>query len=117
MVAVERLEDQHLVTGIEQGHGGGVEASAGAGGDQNFAFRVVVEGVVALLLDGDGRAQASDAVQAGVDVVAVVDGLDGRLLHRRRDRRVADALREIDAADPVALDAHGANLRLHGGWG
>jgi hypothetical protein len=74
VVAVERLEEQHLVAGIEQGHGGGVQTASGAGGDQDFGLRVVGEAVVALLLGGDGVAQASDAVEPGVDVVAVVDG-------------------------------------------
>ena len=77
VVAVERLEEQHFVAGIEQRHGGGVQAAGGAAGDQDFALGVVVEAVVALLLCGDGVAQAGDAVQPRVDVVAGADGLDG----------------------------------------
>ena len=59
---------------------------------------VIVQGVVALLLGGDGLAEAADAVKPGVDIVAVVNGLDGGFLDRGRDRRVADALCQIDAA-------------------
>jgi hypothetical protein len=87
------------------------------GGDQDFAVGVVVESVVALLLSGDGLAEAANAVQPGIDVVAVMNCLDGGFLDRGRDRRVADTLREIDAADGVAGEAHGANFRLDGGGG
>ena len=86
VVAVEGLEEQDFVAGVEQGHGGGVEAAGGAGGDQDFGLGVVGEAVVALLLGGDGVAQAGDAVEAGVDVVAVVDGLDGGVLNNGRGR-------------------------------
>ena len=37
-----------------------------------------------------------------------------RCLDRRGNRRVADALGQVDAADAVALRGHGADLRLHG---
>jgi hypothetical protein len=117
VVAVERLEEEDVVARVEQGHGGGVETAGGAGGDEDFGFGVVGEGVVAELLGGDGVAEAGDAVEAGVDVVTVVDGLDGGLLDRSGDGSVADALGEVDAADGVAGDGHGADLGLEGAGG
>ena len=77
MVAVEGLEEQDLVAGIEQRHGGGVIAGGSPEATRTSRLGVVVEAVVALLLCGDGLAQAGDAVAAGVDVVAGADGLDG----------------------------------------
>ena len=50
VVAVERLEEQDLVAGIEQGHGCGVKTAGSAAGDQDFGLGVVVEAVVASLL-------------------------------------------------------------------
>jgi hypothetical protein len=38
--------------------------------------------------------------------------LNSRFLNQRWNRRIADALREINASDAVTLDAHGAYLRL-----
>jgi len=39
-----------------------MEAAGGAGGDENFGFGVVLEAVVAELLEGDGLAEALNAV-------------------------------------------------------
>ncbi len=117
MVAVKGLEDEDFVTGVEQGHGGGVEAGGCAGSGEDFGLGVVGEAVVALLLGGDGLAEAGDAVEAGVDVVSVEDGLDGGLLDGGRDGGVTDALGEVDAAGLVAEGGHGADFRLHGAGG
>jgi len=70
----------------------------GAGGDKDFGLGVVGERVVALLLRGNGVAQAVNAVEAGVDVVAGVNGRDGFGLDRRGHGGVADALGQVDAA-------------------
>lgn len=117
MVAVKGLEDEDFVAGVEQGHGGGVEAGGCAGGGEDFSLGVVGEGIVALLLGGDGLAKAGDAVEAGVDVVSVVDGLDGSFLDRRGDGGVTDSLGEVDAAGLVTEGGHGADFRLHGAGG
>ena len=117
VVAVKGFEQEDFVAGVEQGHGGGVKAGGCAGGGEDFSFRVVGEGVVALLLLGDGLAEAGDAVEAGVDVVPVEDGLDGGLLHRRGDGGVTDSLGEVDAAGLVTEGGHGADFRLHGAGG
>ena len=112
VVAVERLEDQHLVAGIEQRHGRGVQAGRRARGHHHFAFGVVAQAVVALLLGRDGLAQARNAVASRVDVLPVADGLDRRGLNHVGHRRVADALRQVDAAHAVALGGHGADFGL-----
>jgi hypothetical protein len=82
-----------------------------------FGLGVVGKGVVAELLGGDGVAEAGDAVEAGVDVVAVVDGCESFGFDGRRNRSVTDALGEVDAAHGVAGEGHGADFRLHGGGG
>ncbi len=112
VVAVEGLEEQNLVAGIDQRHDGRVKSAGGAGGDKDFGLGVVGERVVALLLRRNGVAQAVNAVEAGVDVVAGVNGRDGFGLDRRGHGGVADALGQVDAADGVASDGHGADFRL-----
>jgi hypothetical protein len=63
-------------------------------------------------LHRDGVAQAGDAIEPGVDIMALAYCLDGGLLDRCRNRRVADALGEVDAANAIALDTHGADFGL-----
>ena len=117
VVAVKRLEQEHFVAGIEQGHAGGVESAGGSAGHQDFGFRIVAEAVVALLFFRDGVAQAGDAIEARIDVVAGADGGVGFGLDDCGDGSVADSLGQVDAADAVAFGGHGADFRLHGSGG
>ncbi len=112
VVAVEGLEDDALVAGVEQSHEGGVEGAGGAGGDEDLGVGVDLETVEGRELFCDALAQAGDAVEARVDVVAVADGLDGGFGDGVRDVGVADALGHVDAADCGAGDGHGADLGL-----
>ncbi len=114
MVAVEGLEEQHFVARVEQRHGGGMQAGGGARGHQHLGFRIVAEAVVALLLGGDRRAQAGNAIKPRVDVVSGPDSRDGFCLDLRGNRGIAHPLRQVDAAQALALRGHGADLRLHG---
>ena len=112
VIAVEGLEEDDLVAGIEQGQRGGVERAGGSGGDENLGFGIGVDAVVGGELGGDGFAQRGDAVEAGVGVEATVDRVDRALGGERRKFGIADALGEIDSADAIALDRHGADLGL-----
>jgi hypothetical protein len=112
VIAVERLEEDDFVAGIEEGHAGGLEGTGGSGGDEDFALGVGGDAVVGGELGGDGLAEGRDAVEAGVDVVALVHGLGGAGEDGRGDFGIADALGEVDAAEAVAFDGHGANLGL-----
>ncbi len=90
-----------------------MQAASGAAGHQDLGLGVVGQAVVALLLQGDGLAQALNSVQAGIDVLPGADGADRLLFHRRGHWRVADALGEVDAAHAVAFGGHGADFGLH----
>ena len=113
MVAIKRLEEQNFIARIEQRHRRRVQPSRGARGDENLALRVVFQSVLADLFRRNGLPQPRNPVQPRVDVVPGAYRRDRPLRDRLRNRRIADALRQIDAADAIALQAHGANLRLH----
>ena len=112
VIAVKRFEEDDFVAGIEEGHAGGLERGRRAGGDQDFAVRIGGHAVVACQLFGDRLAEGRDAVEAGVDVQALGDGFDGAGGDGLRDFGIADALGQVNAADAVAFDGHGANFRL-----
>ena len=69
--------------------------------------------VVAREFGGDGLAQALDAIHAGVDIEALLNGFDGARNDGRRNAGVAYALGKIDAARQIAGHGHGANLGLN----
>ena len=112
MVAVERLEDEHLVAGIEQRHHSGMEAGRRAGRDHHFVFGIVGQPVVALLLGRNGLAQPCNAVASRIDVLPLADGLDRRGFNHVGHRRIAHALRQVDAPCAVAFGGHGADFGL-----
>jgi len=117
VVAVEGLEEDDFVAGVEQGHGGGVECAGCAAGDEDFAVGVDFEALEVEDFGGDGLAEAGDAIEAGVDVVAGVDGGDCAVDDGGGWFGVADALGEIDAAEAVALHGHGADFGLEDAGG
>ncbi len=73
MIAVERLEDQYLVAGIQQRHRRRMQSRGRAARHHHFGLGVVAQAVVAQLLVRDGRAQPRDAVEPRVDVVSGED--------------------------------------------
>ncbi len=117
MVAIKRLEQEHFVARIEQGHRRGVKSPGSSAGHQDFCLRVVSQAVILLLFLGDRVAQAGDAVKPRIDVVTCVDGGMGFCLDGRGNGGVADSLGKVDAADTVALRGHCANFRLHDAGG
>ena len=114
VVAVEGLEEEDFVAGIDEREKCGLEGSGGAGGNEDFAVGVYRERVGAGKLCGKGVTKACDAVETGVDVVAVADGALGCFGDDSGWVGVADSLGKVDAADGVAGDAHGANFGLEG---
>ena len=82
-------------------------------GHKHFCLWIVAEIVVPQLLLRNSVAEARYAIKAGIDVVTCEDSGDGRRFYRCGDRRIADALREINAADAIALGGHRADFRLH----
>jgi hypothetical protein len=84
----------------------------GAGRHQHLAIEIVDKAVVALLLGRDGLAQPRNAVATRVDILPVAHGLGGRGLNHRGHRRIAHALRQVDAAHAIALRGHGADFGL-----
>ncbi len=112
VVAIERLEQQHLVAGAENGGGRGLEGSGGAVRDEDFALRIDLDAVATGQLSSYGAAQARQTVEPRVDVKAVADRPLRALGHDGGRIRVADALRQVDATYVVASDSHGADLGL-----
>ena len=81
-----RIEDDHLVAGVERGQQGQHQAAAGAAGDEHLAV-----GMAVLLVDLPLQllAQRRDALRQGVAVLVALDGVDRRLPNRLRARRSA----------------------------
>ncbi len=113
VISVVRLEENDFVAGIEQSAAGCIESAGSAGGDQDLGIGIGDDAVLPLQLAGDRVAQASDAVEPGVLIEAGFDGSFRRVPHDFRNFGVAYPLRQIDAANFVALHRHGANGRLH----
>ncbi len=65
VVSVERLEEDDLVAGIEEGHRGGIEGSGGTGGDEDFGIGVGGEVVVAGKFGGRWRCAAGRCRRGG----------------------------------------------------
>src|ERR1019366_3551416 len=93
-----------------------MKSARGAGRDKNLAVWIVIEGVIAKLLLCYGLAQSGDAIESSIDIVPVTNSLNRCFFNDRGERCIADALSEIDSADAIALNAHGADLRLQDTW-
>ncbi len=76
---VQRVQDDHLVTGLAQRQHRGGDGLGGPGGHHDLGRRVVGEPVEPLLVRGDGLAQLRRARTGRVLVDAVTDGLRGGL--------------------------------------
>ncbi len=110
MVAVERLKDDALVTGIQQGHESCVQCSGGTGGHEHLGFRIDRQSIEGRELLRDGVPKRSDAVEARVNVLALRDGIERSPRYRGRDVGVTDALCEVDAVHLRARDGHSSDL-------
>ena len=113
VVAVVRLEQNHLIACVQRGHRRGEKAAAGADGDDDLLRRIGLQTVVALQFSGDALAQNVDAFEFRVGRLVRGDGI-ACAFHQLGDRRqIANALAEVDAADAVALPRHAADVGLH----
>src|SRR5579871_358348 len=113
VITVERLEEDDLVAWIQQRKTGSIQRPRGSRGHQHLGIRVGRDAVVSLEFSRDCLSQRLNTVQPRVDVVALMDGLDRRIRYEIRQVGIAYSLREIDAADTIAFDRHGTNLRLN----
>ena len=106
------LEEDDLVPRIEKSEAGGVEGARRARGHDDLSLRIRLDVIVLAGLRGDGLAQRGETVESRVAVDSRIDRAVGTLEHDRGRLGIADALGEVDAIDPLALDAHVADLGL-----
>ena len=95
VVFVERLEDDDLIAGLNDGEHGGHHRLGRAAGDGDLAVRVQVQAGEAQGLGGDRFAQAGGAPGDGVLVDIGVDRVDRGLLDEIRGGKVRVALGEV----------------------
>ena len=113
VILVERLEDDHLVTGIDGGEQRGDHGLGRAAGDAELGLGVDRPTGVGLCdLRGDAVAERLRSPGDGVLVDVVVDGRLGRVLELLRAGEVGEALRQVDAAGSRAQARHLADHRL-----
>jgi len=105
------LEDDDLVTGIDQPQEGRRQRLGAAGGDRDLGVGVDLEPGVAPEPGGDGLVELRHPLGAGVLVVATVHGGDSGLLDELRTVEIGEALTEVDR--PV-LDGERRVLGEHG---
>jgi hypothetical protein len=107
---VVRLDQDHLVAGLDQRQQRGRDRLGGTDGHQDLGVRVVRE-PVPRTVRGDGAAQHRHAGAGRVLVHARPDRRLGRREHRRRAIGVGEALTEVDG---VVLHGQRRHLREDG---
>lgn len=112
MVLVVRLEENDFVAGIEECGTGTVKGAGCSGADGHFRFRIGSNAVIAGQFVRDGLPQFRYAVEAGVDIVPIPDGLLRSLENNRRNRCIADSLCHIETLHARASLCHRPNFRL-----
>ena len=98
VILVERLGDDHLVAGIDQGEEGRRHGFGAAAGDRHLALGVDLHVVHPPVLLGDREPEDRAAPGDRVLVDVPPNGGAGRFLHRLGHREVREALREVDGA-------------------
>ena len=76
-------------------------------------MEIEANAVFALHLLRDSAAQVGDAVESGVGVQAAINGALRAATNGLGHLSVADSLRQVDAANLVALHRHDADFRLY----
>lgn len=112
VVLVERVEDDHLIAGVDQGEedgGHGLRGAARHGDLLVGVDRVVVHAVVLL---GDRQPQRRRPPRDRVLVHVAVDGGARGVLHHLGHGEVGKALREVDRAVLLGDACHLADDRL-----
>ena len=117
VVAVERLEKDDLVAGLEEGEARRHERARRADGDHDLIVAADRHAVEVAGLLGDLGAQLRDAGVGRVDRLVAVDGGVGTGLDRVWRGEVADALPEVDAVEGVDGEGNGADVGLAEGVG
>ena len=96
VAVVHRLEQHHLVTGVEHAEQRTCQCFGGTGGDEHLGLRVVLESVEAVLVFGDRLPQHGHPRPRRVLVEATPDRLDGGVEHLDRAVGVGEPLPEVD---------------------
>ena len=96
VILVKRLEDDHFVAGIDDGHHRGHHGFGGAAANGDFALGIDANALGAFEFLDDGVAQALGAPGDGVLVDVVGDGLAGGFLKFRGGGKIRKTLRKID---------------------
>ena len=98
VAVVHRLEDDHLVTGVEHPEERTGEGLRRPCRHEDLGVGIELEAVEAALVVGDSVAQHRVAERRWVLVDATADRRDGRVEHLRRPVGVGEALPEVDRA-------------------
>ena len=113
MISVVGFKDDHLVARVEQGQAGAVKGPRRAGGGDNLRLRIDDHPGKALLLGRDRLAQLDQPGEVGVYVYPRLHRLLGAAPDRQRHPCIADPLRKVYPASPVAFNCHIPYFRLH----
>ena len=98
VVFVKRLEDHHLVAGIDDRQHRGNHCFGRAAADGDFALRIDGDALPALEFFGDGVAQGFRSPGDGVLIDVLGDGFLGGALDFLGRGKIGKTLREIDGA-------------------
>ena len=112
VVLVERLEDDHFVAGIDDGHHGRHHRFGGAAAHRDLFVGDHGHAVATAELARDGFAQRPGAPGDRVLIDVGLNRGAGGLFHNRRRGKVGESLREIDAAVHLIEPRHLADHRL-----
>jgi hypothetical protein len=112
VVLVERLEDDHLVAGIDDPEQAGDHRLGRSAADRHLRVGVDRHAVAPRPVAGDGLAQDAGAPGHRILVHVAVDGPAGGRLDLGRRGEVGEALREVDGAVALGEAGHLADHRL-----
>jgi len=111
---IDRVEDDHLVAGMNQRGNRGEQGLGRAGGDGDFAVDIVAGAIQRLDLGRDGGAQFGHAGERRVLVAAGEHVAMHGVEQRRLGLEIGKALRQVHrAAIGSELGHHGENGRPH----
>jgi hypothetical protein len=112
VVAVERLEENHLVPLLQKGEGRRDEDPGRPHAHNDLLRRRGGDRVVGLFLLQDGPSQRLDARVVRIDRLVLANGLMRPVFDGLGRWEVTDPLPQIDAPDCFYLLGHGANVTL-----
>ena len=112
VVLVERLEDDHLVSGIDTRQHHGHHRFGGPAADRDLLVGVHRHAVAAREVRGDGVPQRMGAVRRRILILFGLDRRAGGVLDHLRRLEIREALREIDRVMEFGQAGHFAEHRI-----